>query len=133
MEQNNYQVPIEALPRDIQEIVQRRIQGSKHSVQLINQIQRDRCINPVRINQNMQVKKSTIHPQKYAIRESLRHVRVAWRTQGQNIQQNTRFNALQSKQPVIPPAKFTGHHSDLKRFLEDMQNYLDKTEVTSPK
>ena len=26
-----------------------------------------------------------------------------------------------------------GHYSDLKRFLEDMQNYLDETEVTSPK
>ena len=70
----NYQVPIKALPRDIQEIMQRRIQGSGHSIRLINQIQRDRHINPVQPNQNTQVKKLTIHPQKYAVNEALRHV-----------------------------------------------------------
>ena len=133
MEQNNYQVPIEVLPRDIQEVVQRRIQGSEHGTWLIDQIQCDRRINPVQPGQITQTKKSTIHPQKYAINEALRHVHAAWRSKGKQVRQNMRFDLLQDKQPVIPPAKFTGHYSDLERFLEDMQNYLDETEVTSPK
>ena len=133
MEQNNYQVPIEALPRDIQAIVQRRIQGSRQDIRLAEQMRCDRRTNPIKSTTASPAKQSTIHPQKYAVREVLRHVRAAWRTKGNNIRQNTRFDALQNKQPVIPPAKFTGHYSDLERFLEDMRNYLDETEVTSPK
>ena len=133
MEQNNYQVPIEALPRDIQAIVQRCIQGSGQDVRLVEQMQRNRHTTPIKSTMAPQAKQLTIHPQKYAVREALRHVRVAWRTKGNNVRQNTRFDALQSKQPVIPPAKFTGHYSDLDQFLKDMQNYLDETEVTSPK
>ena len=133
MEQNNYQVPIEALPRDIQEIVQRRIQESRQDIRLAEQLRHDRRASPAKSTTAPQVKQSTIHPQKYAVRDALRHVHVAWRTKGQNVRQNTRFDALQSKQPVIPPAKFTGHYVDLERFLEDIQNYLDETEVTSPK
>ena len=132
MEQHNYQVPIEALPRDIQTIVQRRIQGSGQDVRLIEQMRRDRT-TPAKRTTAPPAKTSIIHPQKYTVREALRHVRAAWRTKGDNIRQNTRFDALQSKQPVIPPAKFMGHYSDLDRFLEDIQNYLDDTEVTSPK
>ena len=132
MEQNNYRVPIEALPRDIQAIVQRRIQGSGQDVRLAEQMRRDRA-TVTKSTTVPPAKTSTIHPQKYAIREALRHVRAAWRTKGANVRQNTRFDVLQSKQPVVPPAKFTGHYSDLDRFLEDIRNYLDDTEVTSPK
>ena len=133
MEQNNYQVPIEALPRDIQAIVQRRIQGSRQDIRLAEQIRRDRHANPTKSTTASPAKQSTIHPQKYTVREVLRHVRAAWRTKGNHVQQNTRFNALQSKQPTIPPAKFMGYYSDLNRFLKDIQNYLDETEVTSLK
>ena len=132
MEQNNYQVPIKALPRDIQAIVQRRIQGSGQGVRLVEQMRRDHA-TVTKSTTVPPAKTSTIHPQKYAVREALRHVRAAWRTKGAHVRQNTRFDALQSRQPVILPAKFTGHYSDLKRFLEDMRNYLDETEVTSPK
>ena len=133
MEQDNYQVPIEALPHDIQVIVQRQIQGSGQDIRLTEQIRCDRCANPAKNTTVPQAQKLTIHPQKYAINEALRHVRMAWRTKGKTSRQNTQFDTLQSKQPVIPPAKFTGHYSDLDQFLEDMQNYLDETEVTSPK
>ena len=90
-------------------------------------------MTPAKSTTTPQAKASTIHPQKYNVREALRHVRAAWRTKGNNVRQNTRFDALRNKQPVIPPAKFMGHYSDLDRFLEDIQNYLDETEVTSPK
>ena len=132
MEQHNYQVPIEALPRDIQAIVQRRIQGSGQDVRLIDRMRQDRA-NITKRTTVSPAKTSTIHPQKYAVREALRHVRAAWRTKGANVRQNTRFDVLQNKQPVVPPAKFTGHYSDLDQFLEDIQNYLDETKVTSPK
>ena len=85
MEQNNYQVPIEALPSDIQAIVQRRIQGSGQDVRLVEQIRRDRCVTPTKSTTAPQAKQLTIHPQKYAVREALRHVRAAWRTKGQNV------------------------------------------------
>ena len=120
MEQHNYQVPIEALPRDIQAIVQRRIQGSGQGARLVEQMRRDRTTSTTKRTTAPQAKQSTICPQQYAVREALRHVRAAWKAQGNNTKQNTRFDALQSKQPVIPPAKFTGHYSDLDRFLEDI-------------
>ena len=85
MEQHNYQVPIEALPRDIQAIVQRHIQGSGQDVRLVEQMQRDRCAIPTKTTTAPQAKQSTIHPQKYAVREALRHVRAAWRTKGNNV------------------------------------------------
>ena len=113
MEQHDYQVPIEALPRDIQAIVQRRIQGSGQDVRLVERMRHD-CTTLAKKTIVPPAKASTIHPQKYAVREALRHVRAAWRTKGNNVRQITRFDALQSKQPVVPPAKFTGHYSDLE-------------------
>ena len=86
MEQNNYQVPIEALPRDIQAIVQRRIQGSGQDVRLVEQMRRDRTTIAKRTTAPP-IKASTTHPQKYAVREALRHVRAAWRTKGPNVRQ----------------------------------------------
>ena len=76
MEQHNYQVPIEALPRDIQAIVQRRIQGSGQDVRLVEHMRRDHT-TPMKSTTAPQAKTSTIHHQKYAVREALRHVRAA--------------------------------------------------------
>ena len=94
MEQNNYQVPIEALPHDIQTIVQRCIQGSGQDVRLAKQMQHDQRITPVQSTQTSQPKKLTRHPQKYAVDEALRHVHAAWRSKSKPIQQNMQFNAL---------------------------------------
>ena len=133
MEQNNYQVHIEALPQDIQAIVQRHIKGSRQGIRLINCIQCNQLIDRVQGTWAIQQRKSTIHPQKYAINEALRHVHMAWQSKSKLIRQNTQFNVLQDKQAVIPPAKFTRQYDDIKRFLNDICNYLDNTKVKSTK
>ena len=60
-------------------------------------------------------------------------MRAAWRSKGKPIRQNTQFDALQDREPVILPAKFTGQYLDIEWFLNAMHNYLDDTEVKSPK
>ena len=72
MEQNNYQVPIEALPRNIQAIVQRCIQGSGQDVQLIDQLRQDCHNNLVKRTHTSQPEKQRAHPYK-SIKEAVAH------------------------------------------------------------
>ena len=58
---------------------------------------------------------------------------MAWTKQKALVRQNTRFDVLKDKILVIPPAKFTGQYEDIEWFLDEVQQYLDETEVMSPK
>ena len=94
MEQNNYQVPIKALPRNIQAIVQRHIQGSGQGVRLINHIQHDRLINHIQGARTQQQQKQRAHPYQYSVKEAIQHAHTAWTPQTKLIRQNTRFDIL---------------------------------------
>ena len=113
MEQNTYRVPIKALPHDIQTIVQQCIKGSGQDVRLINQLKHDHQNKPTKRTSITQPEKKHVHSYK-SIKEAVKHARAAWTKQKALVQQNTRFNILRDKTPVIPPAKFTGQYKNIE-------------------
>ena len=95
-------------------------------------MRQERHNNPVKRTRTSQPEKQHVHSYK-SVKEAVAHTRAAWTKRKALVRQNTQFDALRDKTLVIPPAKFTGQYKDIERFLEDIQQYLDKTEVTLPK
>ena len=105
---------------------------------MVDQIRKDQPKTPPKVLGKKQARSPSEEPEEVShpqiTHADMRHVNRLLRPQPQVKKQLiNRFEALTVEpMPIIPPAKFVWSENDMPRFLGEITEYLEDTEVTSP-
>ena len=128
----------EALPPNIAALVQHRIQASGQDIRMVNQMRMDQPKTPPKVSGKKRARSPSEEVEDMRGRRvthaKMRHLnRVLAPCPKVKKQMNNRFKALQVEEtPVISPAKFEWTEENIPRFLGEITEYFNDTNVTSP-